>query len=129
MSWKPPPDLNSGCRRGGREVGGVGGGGGGDNGGLEGFGDRSTYLGSSETERVWISVFHVLCSPVQLDPVLCCKHNFANRLGQDSSFDKSKGEKRIYLDFSLKIRKASSNPTEGIRTGQPNKLDSELLFP
>ena len=44
---------------------------GGDNGGLEGFGDRSTYLGSSETERVWISVFHVLCSPVQLDPVLC----------------------------------------------------------
>ena len=126
MSWKPPPDLNSGCRRGGREVGG---GEGGNNGGLEGFGDRSTYLGSSETERVWISVFHVLCSPVQLDPVLCCKHNFANRLGQDSSFDKSKGEKRIDLDFSLKIRKASSNPTEGIRTGQPNKLDSELLFP
>ena len=31
MSWKPPPNLNSGCRRGGREVGvgEVGGGGGG----------------------------------------------------------------------------------------------------
>ena len=37
--------------------------------------------------------------------------------------------KRIDLDFRRSIRKASWNPTEGIRTGQLNKLDSELLFP